>query len=148
MWAAGVVDLGLTSAVFWDLTPHEFDLLFDRHLDREDRANRRAALIAVHIANYAGKMRAKPLSIDDILQPRNVRQPTEMERMREQLDPTAATERYLEGLRAEDPQAQITMAKALLDAVGKQSGEWTKLGTREGLLESASVQAMMRGELK
>lgn len=150
MWAAGVIDLGLTSPAFWDLTPHEFDLLFNRHLDREDRANRRAAMIAVQVINMAGKTRTgKPLTVDDMLgvSPGN-HQPTDMERMREQLDPVRAANRYLEDLRASDPQSEITMAKAVLDAVAARQGEWIKLGTREGLLESASVQAMMRGELK
>lgn len=78
MWAAGVVDLGLTTEVFWSLTPREFSLLFERHLDREERANQRAGLIASFIANYAGRQRderkhPRPFTVQEITPSRHSR---------------------------------------------------------------------------
>ena len=137
MEQTAVVDIGLTRAECWDLTPREYDGFFQRFLEREDRANRRAALIAVHIANYAGKMRSKLLSINDILQPRNGGHQQETE-----------GDSFVNRLRAENPQTELTMAKAVLDGVAYGRYKVVTLGTREGLLESASVQAMIRGELK
>jgi Phage tail assembly chaperone protein, TAC len=49
--AAGVYDLRLTPAEFWDLTPREFNALWDRHIAAEERHDRRIALICTLYAN-------------------------------------------------------------------------------------------------
>ena len=66
--------------------------------------------------------------------------------MREELDPERAAARYVEALRMADPQAEITISRAVLESVAAGHGEWSKLGTREGLMEPASVQAVMAGK--
>ena len=51
MEAAAVVEIGLTRAEFWDLTPRQFQAFMDRHVDREIRHDRRIALLAVMYRN-------------------------------------------------------------------------------------------------
>lgn len=155
MWAAGVVELGLTADYLWSLTPAEYTHLFDAHLRREDRANRRAALICSYVANFAGKQRtegAGPLSVEEVLGygvSSEARSFDELNRFRRQVE-QATPERYLDRLRAADPLADITMTAAVAETFPEgMSGTWSKLGTREGLVQPlvvAEVMAARRGK--
>jgi hypothetical protein len=148
MWATGVVDLGLAPEYLWSLTPAEYSRLFDVHLAREDRANRRAALIACYVGNYAGKMRRDgqpPLQIEDVLGHGSPQGYTasDLERFKRTMQ---TPDDFLNRLRAADPQAEITMSRAVLDAVDRGFGRWDKLGTREGLTQPlAIIKAMNPG---
>jgi tail assembly chaperone len=147
MWAAAVVDLGLAPHTFWDLTPAEFEWLFEKHLAREDREDRRCALIAAYIANFAGKTRkegAPALSVDDILGQKTPAPKDELARFRRQVE-EATPERYLERLRVADPLAEITMTRALAETFPAGVGYWSKLGTREGLMQPLVVAKVMAG---
>lgn len=139
MWASGVVDLGLTPEAFWNLTYHEFSLLSGRFVAREDRENRRAALIACHIANYAGKMRkpGEDLTVEQILG--TVPPESDLERFKRQAkDPIGD---YVRGLEASDPQSQIFMDQAILDAAARGLGTWSKLGP-EARLQADLLQPL------
>ena len=148
MEAAAVVDLNLSRADFWSMTPREFAACFQRHSEREYRADRRFAFLASYVANYAGRALPdhKTISPDDILGVRAAPQDSFVERLKRELDPAQAAERYVQQLRLADPGAHVTMSKAVLDALARGRGTWTTLGTREGLTEPASVQAVMRGD--
>jgi hypothetical protein len=69
MWAAGVYDLGLTAAAFLDLTPRQFDALFERHQQAEQRADARAALVCSVLANVNRdpKKRSSPYHVSDFM---------------------------------------------------------------------------------
>lgn len=145
MWAAAVVDLGLAPVVFWSLTPREFDVLFKRHLEREHRADNRAGLIAATIANYAGKMLpdGKTVSASDFTG--GVRHSvTELERFRALASITP--EQLVEELRSRDPLGELTLGYATLEGAAPQRGVWSKLGTREGLMQPLNVALVMAGK--
>jgi Phage tail assembly chaperone protein, TAC len=155
MWADGVLDLGLSPQVFWSLTPREYDMLFDRHVKREERANRRAAFIAVTIANFAGRERdvkahPDPYTVEEMLGQHTVEESADsfVDRMRAELDPTVQAERYLERERAADPDSEIVMSQMMLDALAQGRGRWVKLGSREGLVETEAVQNAIRRSKK
>lgn len=143
MWAAGVVDLGLAAEYLWSLTPAEYERLFEKHLAREDRANRRAAMITCMIANMAGKQRTsdKPLVIEDLLPYHNGHiEPGgnyELEKFRREAD--TSIERFVERVRAGNPTTDVTFGKAVIDAAAHGLGRWDKLGTREGLMQPVAV---------
>lgn len=143
MWASGVVDLGLASEYFWSLTPDEFHWLFEKHLERENRADRRAALVACFVGNFAGKSLAEgasPLSIDDVLGAK--RTPIdELARFRDQAE--NALEKYVDRLRKADPRAEIEVAKAILDAAAHGVGTWGKLGAENKPMQPVSIARAM-----
>ena len=64
-----MIDLGLTSDAFWALTPAQFQLLWRRHLAREERQDRRFSLLATLYANAHRdeKRRPMPYTIEDFL---------------------------------------------------------------------------------
>ena len=113
MEAAAVVDLNLSRAEFWSMTPREFAACFQRHSEREYRADRRFAFLASYIANYAGRALPdhKTISPDDILGVRAAPQDSFVERLKRELDPAQAAERYIQQLRLADPDAHVTMVK-------------------------------------
>ena len=67
MEAAGVVDIGLSRAEFWELTPRQFQGFFDRYQDREVRHERRTGLLAALYANAHRDTdeRPEPFTVDD-----------------------------------------------------------------------------------
>jgi hypothetical protein len=67
MEAAGVVDLGLSSAEFWELTPRRFGTMMDRFFDREIRHERQTGLLAALYANAHRdeEKRSEPFTIED-----------------------------------------------------------------------------------
>lgn len=67
MEAAGVVDLGLSRAEFWELTPRRFGAMMDRFIDREIRHERRTGMLAALYANAHRdeKERPDPFAIED-----------------------------------------------------------------------------------
>jgi hypothetical protein len=148
MWAVGVVDLGLSPAVFWDLTPYEFHLLERRFIAQERRLDERAALIARYVANYAGRMLpdGKQISNADVLG-YSVQQDSDLEKFRRQAqDPLGD---YLRKLQAADPDSQIAVAKAVTDACAAGLGEWGKLGPearlQPELLQPVRIMEVMAG---
>lgn len=147
MEATAIVELGLTSAEFWELTPREYDHLVKAFHRRERRVDRRFGLVAAFIVNYAGKSldsekHPEPFSIDEALGLKRS-EPT-IEELRQQLDLGVAAERYLSKLQAADPTSQITYSRAVIESIARGRGTWGKLGTREGLTESAAVQEAIR----
>lgn len=145
MWAAGVIELGLQPAYFWSLLPVHFDRLCRAHRARERRADRRFGLMASIFANAHRdrKIRPTPFTIEDFTGEN--RPAAQLYDIRGQLDPAVAARRYLDGLQASDPTAEITMSAAVLSALGARSGTWSKLGTREGLVLPLSVTKVMNG---
>lgn len=67
MEAAAVVEIGITRAAFWNLTPREFRALWDRHTDREIRHARQIGQICALFANANRdtKKHPEPFTIDD-----------------------------------------------------------------------------------
>lgn len=73
-----MIDLGLTADYFWSLTPAQFQLLWRRHLAREERMDRRFSLLATLYANVHRdeKRRPMPYTIEDFLPRHEARAPT------------------------------------------------------------------------
>lgn len=69
MWAAGVYDLGLTDAQFWEYTPRQFLLLWDHHRETESRTDRRFASLGAWMLSAWGAKNpsGKPVTVDDLL---------------------------------------------------------------------------------
>ncbi|MGH7487252.1 MAG: hypothetical protein ACREMY_16885 [bacterium] len=75
MWASGVFDLGLDDTRFWSLTPREFDALWQRFLDREEREQQRFGLLAMMYTNVHRDRdkRPQPFDLDDFAPSRHGR---------------------------------------------------------------------------
>lgn len=149
MWAAGVVELGLTPEFFWSLTPAEYDRLFSKYVERERREDRRAALIAMYIANYAGKMipAGHSLTLGDFGFRDGAPNPVdEMEHFRRQIN--GRVDEFIQRSKGGDPNAEVTLSRAVLDAVAQGRGRWGKLGTREGLMQPVSIIKAMNPDWK
>jgi hypothetical protein len=67
MEAAAVVDIGLTRAEFWELTPRRFQAMLDRFMSREIHRDRQQQILTTIFANVYRdpKERAAPYTIDD-----------------------------------------------------------------------------------
>lgn len=63
-----MIDLGLTAAQFWDTTPRMLTALHSRAQQREERADRRAQMLAVLYANAHRdpKKHPKPYTIETL----------------------------------------------------------------------------------
>jgi len=122
MEATAVVEIGLSRAEFWSLTPRQFDKFFEAFIEREKR---NASLLTGRALTNQLAAPADPIA--------QMRRATE------------TPEEYLARLQAQNPDAQVTMSKAVIDAAATGQGAWSKLGTRDGLMEPASVQAVMMG---
>ncbi len=72
MWAAGLIDLGLTDAQFWELTPRQFKLLMERRLAMEDRQVFPTKVLATMFANAhrAKEREHSPYAMYDLFPPR------------------------------------------------------------------------------
>ena len=81
MWAAGLYDLGLTAATFWEMTPAHFAALYRRHKSAVEHNDRWFALLASMYANVHRdeKRRSHPFSIEDFMPGAGSREPTEEE---------------------------------------------------------------------
>jgi hypothetical protein len=154
MQGAAVVDIGISADTFWNLTPREWTVYEDRFRKREERADRRAGLIASTIANWSGLTRdpgkhPQPFTVEEMLgYPQHLTIDQEVACMRDLLDYGRAVERYVDGLKASDPQSEVTMAKAVTDMVATNRGKWSKLGTRDGLMQPLNVALAMQGKLQ
>ena len=62
-----VYDIKLTDQQFWDCTPQQFDELIERWILREEREDRRSAIVGVTIANANRSSKTKPFKIDDFM---------------------------------------------------------------------------------
>lgn len=62
----------MTAAEFWELTPRQFDALYDRFLLAEERADMRAAKICETMANIYRNPEKKPepFHVNDFFRPR------------------------------------------------------------------------------
>jgi hypothetical protein len=138
-----VIEFGMAQQEFWQLTPADYDGLFAQHVKREERANRRAALIAMYIANFAGKMiptDAPKLTVADILG-QHAQPESEMERLRRQTaDPVGD---YVERLKASNPNDEIILSQAILDASAGGFGTWSKLGPGNRAMQPVSIAKAM-----
>jgi hypothetical protein len=144
MWASGVIDLGLSQAEAWSLTPAEFSRLHDFHLARERRLDGRAALIACYIANMAGKMRKEgthPLTVDDLLGVARVPTPdADLAALREST--MNQESKLINRLRMTDPQSEFMLSREVLNSIAQGRGRWDSYGSREKMLEALGDDAM------
>jgi hypothetical protein len=144
MWASGVIDLGLSQAEAWSLTPAEFSRLHDFHLARERRLDARAALIACYIANMAGKMRKEgtpPLTVDDLLGVARVPTPdADLAALREAT--MNQESKLINRLRMTDPQSEFMLSREVLNSIAQGRGRWDSYGSREKMLEALGDDAM------
>lgn len=108
MLAAAVVDIGISVQEFWELTPREFDMLFDRCLDVEERMNRRFGQLCAVVANIVrdAKLKPEPYTIDDFA-PKRI----------------AQTRQVVE--QKFSPDSLVALLKS---AWGKRPGRWGTLG--------------------
>lgn len=145
MWAAGVVDLGLTSSQFLEFTPREFDALFHRYSKQQAREDRRAALVAMYIANFAGRNLPdrKHLSISDVLGTGQER--TAPTSDLERLMPTTDAKSAMERLMAQDPRSDTTMGVAAIETVRNGLGTWSKLGPEGRQMQPLNIALVMAG---
>jgi len=67
MEAEAVVDIGLSRAEFWELTPRQFQTFRDRYADREIQHERRTGLLAALYANAHRDQgtRSEPFTVED-----------------------------------------------------------------------------------
>lgn len=61
LWTVGIVDLGLSEARFWDLTPREFRALADRRLELERAEDLRFGELATLVASLGGAKKSNGL---------------------------------------------------------------------------------------
>jgi hypothetical protein len=137
-----VIEFGMSQQEFWELTPADYDGLSRACARREERLDRRAALIACYIANFAGRMRkegAAPLTINDILGvPESPKE--EFESFRERTMNQEA--KLIDKLRMTDPDAEFMLSREVINALAQGRGRWSSYGSREKLLEALGDDAM------
>jgi hypothetical protein len=141
----GVIEFGLSLREFWELTWADYDALFQKLAERERRMDRRFAMIAAYVANFAG--RALPdgqsKSISDILGYPEHANETEFERFRRQYtDPVGD---YMRKLQASEPNTEFTMSQAVLDAAARGLGTWSKV---ERPMQSVAIAKAMNPNWK
>jgi hypothetical protein len=112
MEAAGVVEIGLSRAEFWALTPRQFQNLWERYQDREIRHDRRTALLAAMYRNAHLRSGEAPFTIEHFAPSRGASTP-------------AAASQHVDA-----QLAQLRMAHIGAEAK-HQGGEWSKLSDEE-----------------
>ncbi len=88
-WDFARVELNLTDGEFFDLTPHRFSRLVAAWSRKQEREDRRFALIACILANTNRKPDSPPFELADFM-PMTKEQATERQRKREAAEERAA----------------------------------------------------------
>jgi hypothetical protein len=139
---AAVIEFGMSQQEFWQLTPADFDGLYAQHLKREERADRRAALVAMWIGNMAGRMRKEgspQLTIDDVLG----KPQTPDDELRAFREATTNPEKKLMNqLRMTDPDAEFMLSREVINSLAQGRGRWDSYGSREKMLAELGEDAM------
>jgi hypothetical protein len=79
LWSSARYDLHLSDADFWSLTPRQFSALLRRHKQALDRSNYLVGILASVTANFSMARPDPPLSSEDFMLGRKVKEPTDDE---------------------------------------------------------------------